>query len=157
MKNNIYVITILILLWSSNILSQTLINKSDSIRLNSISINLLGTSPFFGISYERLLTKKIGIELGIGLPNMGVGTKIYPFNYRENKFVLYSGFTITFTLIDLRPSLPYSIISYIPIGLSYSGEFGWIFGIDIGPGFYRERNYSPIFIPYGNVKIGRRF
>ena len=155
MENKKYVIIVLILLCSSNVLSQTLIDKSDSIRMNSISINLFGASPLIGISYERLLTKKISIELGIGLPNMGVGTKIFPFNYSENKLIFYSGFTITFTLI---PSpLANSLVSYVPLGLGYYGEKGLIFGIDLGPGIYKEYSFSPIFIPYGNVKIGKRF
>lgn len=98
MKNK-YLILICILFLGSTIYSQGIKNETDEIRKNAISFNLLGTTPVLGITYERILSNKISFEIGLGLPSIGVGMKIFPYGIREEKLMFHTGITATY--IDL--------------------------------------------------------
>lgn len=141
-----------LLLCSFNVLSQVIESENDSVAMKVISFNIFGTTPAIGITYEKLLRQKFSIEIGIGFISLGLSTKIYPFNFHENGLNFYSGFAIIYT-----PFMTNAIISYIPIGLSYSWKKGLIFGVDIGPGVYKQLNNGGTSIPYGNIKLGKRF
>ena len=156
MKNK-YLILICILFLSSTIYSQEIKNETNEIRKNAISLNLLGTTPIMGITYERIVSDKISFEIGLGIPGIGVGMKVFPFGIRERKLMFHTGITATYVKFkaiwgggDVE-----GVIAYLPLGMSYFGKHGFNFGIDVGPaaGIYDET----VLRPYGNLKVGYRF
>jgi len=46
--------------------------------LNAVSLNVAGTTPLFGVTYERILSYKYSTEIGIGIVSAGVGIKYFP-------------------------------------------------------------------------------
>ncbi len=64
---------------------------------------------------------------------------------------------ITATYFDSRDSFldALGVIAYLPLGMSYFGEAGFNFGIDVGPGV--AMGDETVFVPYGNLKVGYRF
>lgn len=155
MKNK-YLILICILFLGSTIYSQGIKNETDEIRKNAISFNLLGTTPVLGITYERILSNKISFEIGLGLPSIGVGMKIFPYGIREEKLMFHTGITATY--IDLGEG-DYiggqGGLAYLPLEMSYFGKAGFNFGIDVGPGVVVSDETT--FVPYGNLKLGYRY
>ena len=117
---------------------------------NGISVNLFGASPFFGLTYERLLSKYFSLEAGVGLVSLGGGIKIYPYKAKEGKAIFHTGLTVAHEYFT-----EYTII-YIPLGISFFGKKGLNFGLDLGPSYYNDGYDNFIFI-YGNLKLGIRF
>ena len=156
MKNK-YLIPIFILFLSSTIYSQEIKDETNEIRKNVISLNLLGTTPIMGITYERIVSDKISFEIGLGVPSIGVGMKIFPSGIREEKLMFHTGITTTLLLFpdNSNGDSDKEFIAYLPLGMSYFGESGFNIGIDIGPGV--KMGDETFFIPYGNIKVGYRF
>jgi len=156
MKNK-YLILICILFLSSTIYSQEIKNETDEIRKNAISFNILGTTPVLGITYERIVSDKISLEIGLGLPSIGVGMKVFPSGIREGKLMFHTGITATYieTVDFWGGDEEGKVIAYVPLGMSYFGKAGFNFGIDVGPGVRFEDETA--FVPYGNLKVGYRF
>ena len=117
---------------------------------NGISVNLFGASPFFGLTYERLLSKYFSLEAGVGLVSLGGGIKIYPYKAKEGKAIFRTGLTVAHEYFT-----EYTI-TYIPLGVSFFGKKGLNFGLDLGPSYYNDGYDNFIFI-YGNLKLGIRF
>lgn len=117
------------------------IGQESNIKKNSISFNILGTSSYAGISYERLFFQRMKLELGIGIVGVGVGINYYPLSkLRENKLNAYTGVrTILVVFLSER------LISYIPIGITYMGKNNLSLNVDIGPA------YQTIYSPWGKV------
>ena len=129
-------------------------------RKNAISVNVAGTTPFIGITYERLLSDKINVEVGIGAVSVGVGIKYFPWPISDNKMVLHIGFStnIFATPFDTFGDGDYSSISYVNVGLTYFGKEGLNFSIDVGPSLNYDLTFNETSFPiYGNLKIGYRF
>lgn len=59
---------------------------------NAISLNVAGTTPFVGITYERLLSNQFNLEVGLGVLSIGAAIKYYPFLIYDNKMVLHLSF-----------------------------------------------------------------
>jgi hypothetical protein len=126
-------------------------------KINGISFNMGGTSPVLGITYERAVSDKISLEFGVGFPSIGMGMKLFPYGIRQQKSMFHVGFTANYLNSGDGEITGFEgFILYLPIGLSYYGKNGFNFGIDAGPGNVREGFYSDL-IPYGNIKIGKRF
>lgn len=122
------------------------------LRKNGISLNLLGASPFFGLTYERLLARFLSLEVGVGFIGVGAGAKIYPFKAKEGKAIFHTGITIA------TEALSEVSVTYVPIGISYFSRGGFNFGIDLGPAHYSEGwGNNENFSVYGNLKMGIRF
>ena len=117
---------------------------------NGISVNLFGASPFFGLTYERLLSKYFSLEAGVGLVSLGGGIKIYPYKAKEGKAIFHTGLTVAHEYFT-----EYTI-TYIPLGISFFGKKGLNFGLDLGPSYYNDGYDNFIFI-YSNLKLGIRF
>jgi hypothetical protein len=156
MKNQ-YLILICFLFLSSTIYSQEIKNETNEIRKNAISFNIAGTTPIIGITYERIVSDKISLEIGLGIPGIGVGMKVFPFGIREGKLMFHTGITATYVKSkDIWSGKDVTgVIAYLPLGMSYFGKYGFNFGIDVGPaaGMYDETKFGP----YGNLKVGYRF
>ena len=131
--------------------------KLDDIKKNSISFNIAGTTPALGLTYERVLSNKILLEVGLGVPSVGLGIKVYPFNITNQKLMFHTG--ITSLLIAMGGDLYYrSFITYIPFGISYYVKTWINIGFDAVPaiGIDPDHGDRTIF-PYGNIKLGYRF
>ena len=125
-------------------------NGFTEIKKNGISANLLGTAPFLGLTYERLLSGYFSLEAGVGLVSLGGGIKIYPFKAKEGQAIFHTGLTVAHEYYT-----EYTV-SYIPLGVSFFGRKGLNLGIDLGPSYYTD-GYDSFFLIYGNVKLGIRF
>ena len=139
------------------IFSQEMRVEQGDIKKNSISLNVAGTTPALGFTYERVLSNKILVEFGVGIPSVGLGIKIYPFNFSNQKLMFHTG--ITSLLIAMGGDLYYrSFITYVPFGISYFFENNTHIGIDAGPAFGIDPdNGDRNTFPYGNFKVGFRF
>lgn len=135
-----------------DIKSQGIQNSFAQLRKNGISLNLLGASPFFGLTYERLLARFLSLEVGLGVIGAGAGVKVYPFKAKEAKAIFHTGITIA------TEALSEVTVTYVPIGMSYFSRGGFNFGIDLGPAHYSEGwGNNENFSVYGNLKMGIRF
>jgi len=147
------ILTLVLILITSMIYSKKSLNNIEGLRKNAISFSFFGATPILGITYERVLAKKLSLEIGVGLPSIGLGLKVFPRNIHMNKAMFHVGITATYFASQESEMTPGpSVVVYIPIGISYYGKKGFNFGIDLGPGRAYER-----FIPYGNLKFGYRF
>lgn len=154
-RNTVLVLSLL--LFPLHIFSQDMPMRSDDIKKNSISINIAGSTPALGVTYERIVSNKILIEVGLGIPSVGLGIKVYPFNFTNQKLMFHTG--ISTLLIAMGGDLYYrSFITYIPIGISYFFKNDVHIGVDAGPAVGIDPdNGDRSIIPYGNFKIGFRF
>src|SRR5680860_566135 len=116
MKNQ-YLILICFLFLSSTIYSQEIKNETNEIRKNAISFNILGTTPILGITYERILSDKISFEIGLGIPSIGVGMKVFPFGIREGKLMFHTGITAAYVeFVDFwNGDTSHSALAYLPL------------------------------------------
>ena len=129
----------------------------DGMRKNAISFNIGGTTPFIGITYERVVSENVSLEIGAGIPSIGVGMKYFPWGIKESKFLFHVGLTSIFLShesLDIWGTSDESgvfVVGYLPIGISYFGKNGFNLGVDVGPAIAAN------FGPYGNIKLGYRF
>jgi len=114
--------------------SQTDENWSPVSKKNAISINIAGTTPLIGVTYERLISNKFTAEIGLGIYSIGVAIKYFPFSIYDNKMVFHSalGTNLFATPFDTFGSGDFSSINYLTIGLTYFGKEGFGFALDIG-------------------------
>lgn len=126
-------------------------------RKNAISVNALGTTPFLGVTYERIISPKSTFEIGAGIPSFGLGFKFYPSSIEEQKLLFHLGITANAT--DLGDGVLIGgilYLAYVPLGISFFSSGGFNFGLDVGPSLVFDEDEST-FIPYGNLKLGYRF
>ena len=141
---------------SSFVYAQETNSDFDSMRKNAISFNILGATPIIGITYERIVSKNISLEVGAGIPSVGAGFKYYPWGIKESKILFHTGLTgsIVFSeAFDIWGTSDSNgvFLGYLPIGISYFGKKGFNLGLDLGPAV------ADIVAPWGNVKLGYRF
>ncbi len=144
------------------------IEDQNALQKNVLSLSILGTSSYGGITYERIVSQRASLEMGIGLIGFGLGATYYPFGeIRIGKLNPFLGMKYSrYTMIhgDLR------FVIYSPFGLIYVSRFGLNFAVDVGPAFFRNISYggrdllaSVNTYPFsnwgvwGNFKIGFRF
>ena len=128
----------------------------DGMRKNAISFNIAGTTPLVGITYERIVSENVSLEIGAGIPSVGAGFKYYPWGIKESKILFHVGLTGGFVFTEALDFWGTSdesgvFFGYLPIGISYFGEDGFNLGVDVGPAIAAN------FGPYGNIKVGYRF
>mgnify|MGYP003132145782 CR=1 FL=1 len=154
-KINVF-LTLILVFMSFFVNGQETTSDFDSMRKNAISFNILGATPIIGITYERIVSKNISVEVGGGIPSVGAGFKYYPSGIKESKMLFHLGLTgaIVFSeAFDVWNTSDTNgvFLGYLPIGVSYFGERGFNLGVDIGPAV------ADTFAPWGNVKVGYRF
>ena len=154
-KNNVLLIFTVLFISLTSIAQETT-SDFDSMRKNAISFNIAGSTPIVGITYDRVVSENLSIEIGAGVPSIGAGLKYYPWNIKESKILFHVGLTGSYVFseaFDVWGTSDKSgiFMGYLPIGISYFGEHGFNLGVDIGPAV------AAIIAPYGNVKVGYRF
>lgn len=153
-----------IVLFSSTVYSQDHKKGFDGLKMNAVSFNLLGTTPVVGLTYERIVSDYMSLEIGVGSNSFGVGTKIMPFKIKASTMMFTTGLSIVYA--DYKDGFLASgkrTQFYVPIGISYYGIKGFNFGIDAGPAYRAFANDANSnvddngFIPWAGIKIGMRF
>jgi hypothetical protein len=156
-----FILIISIILCSASVFAQGKGDDFGGIRKNGISFNFLGTTPVVGITYERIMSQYMSLELGVGSNSVGLGVKIMPFKIRESAMMFTTGLTTSYA--DYKDGFLASgkrVQLYVPIGISYYGIKGFNFGIDVGPGYrmYVDSTSDDNgFLPWAGIKIGQRF
>ena len=92
-----------------------------------------GTSTTIGISYERLLNKRLSYELGIGLFVGGIGMNFYSFRPIDVK--QFNPFWGVRSSYNLQGSGGARNINYLPLGVNYMGGKKLCLAIDLGPAY----------------------
>ena len=130
-------------------------NDNEPFQKNFFSISVGSTTPIIGVTYERLLTRSIGLEAGIGIFSAGVGAKIYPFKLEQGKVNLHVGISqYFFGFVFIGGEWK----TYIPIGLDYISERNIRYSIDAGPVFpwyFLDPVYE--LFPGVNFRVGKAF
>lgn len=130
-------------------------NTEKTSKKNILSGSLFGMTPLIGITYERLLAPFLGIDLGVGLPSVGAGFKLYAPQIREDKWNLHIGASHHFFVFPWAGGWK----TYFPIGLNRMAENGYRISFDLGPqiSWYENigSNYNLTF--NGNLRIGKAF
>ncbi|TDD99478.1 hypothetical protein [Flavobacterium cellulosilyticum] len=153
-----------IFLCSTLAFSQSNKEGIEGMKKNAISFNLLGTTPVIGITYERIVSQYMSLELGVGIPGVGVGVKIMPFKIKESTMMFTTGLSTIYA--DYKDGFLANgkrVQLYVPIGISYYGIKGFNFGLDVGPSYRmfikdsNDYNSDNGFIPWAGLKIGMRF
>jgi len=142
-------------------------NSFGQMAKNSFSGNILGTGSYIGLSYERIVLKRVCLEAGIGLIGYGFGATAYAIKPDFKKIAPYLGIKYTtHAIVDGEHKSVY----YLPIGLTYFAKFPINIGFDLGPAL--RQHHSPGYMPtaaelekypfldfglFGNIKMGIRF
>ena len=126
---------------------------------NTVSLNIGGTSGIAGISLERMLTKNLLIDLGVGYLGGGIGFKIYPWAVKRSALRPQMSVSSTYMV---WPNSSNFQSNYIGLGFTYFSIFKLNFHLDIGPSYFYHYANSPKEFPdrwflMGNAKIGYRF
>lgn len=162
MKNKI--LPLLFFLMASLLSSQDLLPE---IKKNGISLGVLGTATYSGISYDRILNENVRFEIGLGVLGIGGGIS-YHLNQIDHKNPsYYTGVKITYNTMILDES---RFIIYAPIGIFIPVKSNFFISADIGPALFRylDDNILSIFEDpdkypynefgiYGGINIGWRF
>jgi len=156
MKNINFLLIVSSILISSIVNAQESKSDFDGMRKNAISFNILGATPIIGITYERIVSKNISVEVGGGIPSFGAGFKYYPSGIKESQMLFHTGLSGSFvesSSFDVwgTSDNTWVFLGYLPIGVSYFGEKGFNLGVDLGPAV------ADTFAIWGNVKVGYRF
>ena len=121
---------------------------------NFISLGVLGTSSYLGVTYERMLTNKWAAEIGVGLLSVGFGATYYPWEIKEGDVNFYTGLKYSspniITTIFLLPDETDAVL-YLPVGFAYATSDGFSLGMDVGPNFAGSSSV------WGNIRLGFRF
>ncbi len=146
------------ILCSTAVFSQEDSSNFDGIRKNAISFNFLGTTPIIGITYERILFKHLSLEVGVGIPSVGAGIKVFFKEIEEQKMMFNTGLTVFYVDFGDDPFIGGSgTVIYLPIGLSFYGIKGFNLGVDAGPATSFDNESGSNVFPYGGLKLGKRF
>lgn len=158
MRNRDFFIILTLILFSfSSLHSQETVEESSALRKNGVSFNFFGTTPLIGVTYERIVSDNVVFEVGVGIPSIGMGMKIFPKPVKGEKAMLHFGLTVAYINSGDNEITGYTgSLVYFPVGFSYYGKNGFNLGLDGGPGILKEGNFSSV-IPYLTIKLGKRF
>lgn len=140
-----------------NLYGQSIDEKSTiDFNKNAISISVLGTTPVFGLSYDRLIGNKFFLELGLGYTifeqnlSLGSSLKVTPMLSRNSIFPFFIGISTSYVIEDKL----YGVLGYLPLGAMTNPNKKTLFSFDLGPGIFLD-GYD--FAIWGNIKLGHRF
>lgn len=98
-------------------------------RKNIISGSIAGMTPLIGVTYERLISARFGVEAGIGIPSAGLGVKYYFPKVRESKLGMHLGASHHIFVMPWAGGWK----TYFPIGINRMSGNGLRWSFDLGP------------------------
>lgn len=117
------------------------------VRRFGINLNAMGGTPYGGITLDAFPFKHIMLEVGIGVPSVSAGLKVFITNPIKHALNVYAGYQI------ISVGLGYGgTLHYFPIGITYIGKKRFQIGFDLGP----ARESADYKYVYGGFKIGLR-
>jgi hypothetical protein len=117
-------------------------------RKNTVSATLGYFDPWIGVTYERLMFSRWGIDVSAGVIGASIGTKLYFPKLAEGKISFLVGISEGLLLLV-------GTKHYIPAGLSFLGRNGFRCSLDAGPQIYHDSNDG---IDFGlSLRIGKSF
>jgi len=130
-------------------------NTEKTSKRNIISASVFGMTPLIGVVYERLLTPFLGVDIGIGIPSVGAGLKLYTPQIRDDKWSLHIGGSHHFFLFPWAGGWK----TYFPIGLNRMSEDGFRISFDFGPQISWHENIGGDHnLTFNvNLRIGKAF
>jgi hypothetical protein len=121
---------------------------------NIVSLNIGYFDILLGVVYERLITPFWGIEAGIGLIGVSLGTKLYFPPIVNNNFGFHIG---AITSTGAFPFVgPTGYKTYFPLGINYLTEKSLRFSLDIGPQYWFNSDEDNLW-PGINIRMGKAF
>lgn len=121
---------------------------------NIISVNIGYFDILLGVVYERLISPYWGIEAGLGLIGVSLGTKLYFPAVINNHLGFHVGAvnsTGAFPWIG-----PTGFKTYFPIGINYLSDRGFRFSFDVGPQYWFNSDEENLW-PGINIRLGKAF
>ena len=128
MKKKKYLVLLVLSLFVWNTYSQKKTYDFESMDKNAITVGFFGTTPIIGVTYERITSKYLSWEVGLGIASAGIGVKVVPFGIRPNKFTFHTGITNWYWLVPGA----FSPAIYVPLGFSFYGKESFNFSFDMG-------------------------
>lgn len=122
-------------------------NNKNTFPKNTISLKIGADDPWFGITYERLLSQYFGAEAQIGLIGASVGAKLYYPGIGNGRVNLYVGVMEGWGFGGRK--------TYFPIGMSSMKKNNFRLSFDAGPRIWHgegEENFLGF-----SFKIGKAF
>ena len=114
---------------------------------NTVSATIGVFDPWLGVSYERVLFSRWGIDASVGLIGGSIGTKFYFPKLSDGKISFLVGFSEGILLLI-------GAKHYVPAGMTFLGKNGVRFSLDLGPQIYHDSNE----IQFGlSLKLGKSF
>ena len=128
-------------------ISQTTTTNESRLPDKILSVKILGyDDPWFGVTYERLVNEKVGLEGQIGLFGASVGVKYY-FLVPKIKSVNFS--------IGTSPGYGISgVRAYFPIAVNFWSQRNYRYSFDIGPNISLGNEDTNVSFSF---KIGKGF
>jgi hypothetical protein len=121
---------------------------------NIVSINIGYFDILLGVVYERLITPYWGIEAGIGLIGVSLGTKLYfPPVINKNLGFHVGAITSTGAFPWIGPT---GIKTYFPIGINYLAGNSVRLSFDVGPQYWFNSDEDDLW-PGINIRVGKAF
>ena len=145
------IIVVLLVMITCNTFGQKETYDFESMGKNAISVGILGATPALGVSYERIASKYVSLEIGVGIASIGFGMKVVPLGIQPNKFRFHSG------IIYTRVAYPEVSVFYVPFGFTFYGKKLINFSCDFGPTSFNESLNETALTAYMGIKVGFRY
>ena len=128
-------------------ISQTTVTNESKFPDKILSVKILGyDDPWVGVTYERLVNEKVGLEGQIGLFGASVGVKYY-FLVPKIKSVNFSiGTSPGYGITGVR--------AYFPIAVNFWSQRNYRYSFDIGPNISLGNEDTNVSFSF---KIGKGF
>ena len=128
-------------------ISQTTVTNESKFPDKILSVKILGyDDPWVGVTYERLVNEKVGLEGQIGLFGASVGVKYY-FLVPKIKSVTFSiGTSPGYGITGVR--------AYFPIAVNFWSQRNYRYSLDIGPNISLGNEDTNVSFSF---KIGKGF
>ncbi|MDB3976831.1 hypothetical protein N9428_00700 [Flavobacteriaceae bacterium] len=128
-------------------ISQTTATNESKFPDKIFSVKILGfDDPWIGVTYEKLVNEKVGIEGQIGLFGASVGVKYYFLAPRIKSVTFSVGASPGYGITGVR--------AYFPIAVNFWSKRNYRYSFDIGPNISLGNEES---IASFSFKIGKGF
>jgi len=128
-------------------ISQTTTTNESRLPDKILSVKILGyDDPWFGVTYERLVNEKVGLEGQIGLFGASVGVKYY--------FLVPKIKSVTFSIGTSPDYGVTGVRAYFPVAVNFWSQRNYRYSFDIGPNISLGNEDTNVSFSF---KIGKGF